>query len=99
MQRNTNVHHSEIRERRIIWLETESFYAKDFVAIQTLDLIEEVERHYCIHFPKPLEAIWDRSRWEKEKMLERIEKNEMRTCLVFPLFIQLVNQSILIVRV
>ena len=32
-------------------------------------------------------------------MLERIEENETRTCLVFPLLIQVINQSILIVRV
>jgi hypothetical protein len=46
----------------------------------------------------PLKAIRD-LREKRKTMLERIEVNETRPRLVFPLFIQLVDQSILIVRV
>jgi len=53
----TNVHQLGIEERMMIWSETESFYAKrDFMAIQTIILTKEVERHYRVRFGEPLKA-------------------------------------------
>jgi len=57
MDMRTNVHQLGIEERMMIWSETESFYAKrDSMAIQTIILTKEVERHYRVRFGEPLKA-------------------------------------------
>ena len=64
MDMRTNVHQLGIEERMRIWSEIESFYAKrDFLAIQTIILTKEGERHCRIRF----ESLVRRYRWDRSQ--------------------------------